>query len=114
MNIVFVYYELENKLYVFDTFDYTYQISDWVITDTMTWEAETIFSILNNGSSTPVAVGGERGVPHMGAGPNGVVNITSGDGIVNIEQMVDTGQGGRRGSMDAAGLIDIGSSGDLF
>ena len=26
MNIVFVYYELENKLYVFDTFDYTYQI----------------------------------------------------------------------------------------
>lgn len=94
--------------------DYTYQISDWVITDTMTWEAETIFSILNNGNSQPVAVGGERGIPHMGAGPNGVLNIQSGDNIVNIEQLVDTGTGGRRGSLDAAGLIDIGSSGDLF
>ena len=43
--------------------DYTYQVSDWVITDTMTWEAETIFSILNNGSNTPVAQGGEIGLP---------------------------------------------------
>jgi hypothetical protein len=94
--------------------DYTYQISDWVITDSMTWEAETIFSVLNNGSSTPVAVGGELGIKHLGAGPNGIVNITSGDGIVNIEQLVDTGAGGRRGSLDAAGLIDIGSAGDLF
>jgi hypothetical protein len=94
--------------------DYTYQISDWVITDTMTWEAEAIFSVLNNGSSQPVAVGGELGIKHMGAGPNGIVNINSGDGIVNIEQLVDTGAGGRRGSLDAAGLIDIGSAGDLF
>lgn len=94
--------------------DYTYQVSDWVITDTMTWEAETIFSVLNNGSSQPVAVGGERGVQHMGSGPNGTVNIQSGDGVVNIEQLVDTGSNGRRGSLDAAGLIDIGSSGDLF
>ena len=94
--------------------DYTYQISDWVITDTMTWEAETIFSVLNNGSSQPVAVGGELGITHMGSGPNGTVNITSGDGIVNIEQLVDTGSNGRRGSLDAAGLIDIGSAGDLF
>ncbi len=94
--------------------DYTYQVSDWVITDTMTWEAETIFSVLNNGSATPVAVGGERGITHMGAGPNGTVNISSGDGIVNIEQLVDTGASGRRGSLDAAGLIDISSNGDLF
>lgn len=98
---------------------YTYQTSDWVITDTMEWEAETIYSILNGGSSpipggVPVAVGGELGITHMGAGPNGTVNITSGDGIVNIEQLVDTGAGGRRGSLDAAGLIDIGSAGDLF
>lgn len=94
--------------------DYTYQASDWIITESMTWEAETIFSILNNGGSQPVAVGGELGIKHMGAGPNGVVNIVSGDGIVNIEQLVDTGANGRRGSLDAAGLIDIGSSGDLF
>ena len=94
--------------------DYAYQTSDWVITDTMTWEAETIFSVLNSGSSQPAAVGGELGIKHMGAGPNGVVNITSGDGIINIEQLADTGANGRRGSLDAAGLIDIGSSGDLF
>lgn len=99
--------------------DYTYQVSDWVITDTMSWEAETIFSVLNGGSSpipggVPVAVGGERGITHMGVGPNGIVTIPSGDGITNIEQLVDTGSGGRRGSLDAAGLIDIGTGGDLF
>jgi hypothetical protein len=94
--------------------DYTYNATDWVITDTMSWEAETIFSVLNNGSSQPVAVGGERGIQHMGSGPYGVVNIQSGDGIVNIEQLADTGANGRRGSMDASGLIDIGSAGDLF
>lgn len=99
--------------------DYTYQVSDWVITDSMTWEAERIFSVLNGGSSplpggVPAAVGGERGVQHMGTGPNGIVNITSGDGIVNIEQLADTGSGGRGGSLDAAGLIDIGSAGNLF
>lgn len=94
--------------------DYTYTSQDFTITDNMTWEAETMFSILNNGSSQPVAVGGERGVTHMGSGPNGTVNINSGDGVVNIEQLVDTGTNGRRGSLDAAGLIDISSAGDLF
>lgn len=98
---------------------YTYSATDWVITDTMQWEAEAIYSVLNGGSSpipggVPAAVGGERGIKHMGAGPNGIVTIQSGDGIQNIEQMVDTGSGGRRGSLDAAGLIDIGSAGDLF
>lgn len=98
---------------------YSYSATDWVITDKMDWEAETIFSILNGGSSpipggVPAAVGGERGIKHMGSGPNGILNIISGDGIVNVEQLADTGSGGRRGSLDAAGLIDIGTSGDLF
>mgnify|MGYP000712036359 CR=1 FL=1 len=104
--------------------DYTYQTSDWVITDSMTWEAESIFSILNGGTSpnsggVPVAVGGERGIRHMGGGLNGDRTIISGNdvsgqAIQNIEQLVDTGSSGRRGSLDAAGLIDIGSSGDLY
>jgi len=75
--------------------DYTYQVSDWVITDTMTWEAETIFSILNNGSSTPVAQGGELGIPFSN---------------IPIERQTDTGTNGRRGSLDAPGLIDLGSA----
>ncbi len=93
---------------------YTYAANDWVITDNMDWEAEAIFSVLNNGNSQPVAVGGEIGVFHMGAGPFGNVTINSGDGITNIEQLVDTGQGGRRGSLDASGLIDIGSDANLY
>ncbi len=98
--------------------DYTYQVSDWVIMDNMTWEAETIFSILNGGSSSipggvPAAVGGELNIKHIGASPNGIGNLISGDGIVNVEQLSDVG--GRRGSLDAAGLIDLSSSsGELF
>ena len=96
---------------------YAFDAGNWIITDTM--EAERIFSILNGGSSpipggVPAAVGGERGIQHMGAGPNGIVNIISGDGIVNIEQLADTGSGGRGGSLDASGLIDVGNSSDLF
>lgn len=75
--------------------DYTYQVSDWVITDTMSWEAENIFSILNNGSSTPVAQGGELGLAFSN---------------IPIERATDTGQNGRRGSLDAPGLIDLGSA----
>jgi hypothetical protein len=87
-----------------NSIDYTYQVSDWVITDTMNWEAETIFSVLNGGSSllgggANVATGGEIGLPFSNIG---------------IERATDTGTNGRRGSMDASGLIDLGSDGSLF
>lgn len=97
-----------------DGIDYSYTVSDWVITDRMSWQAERIFSVLNGGSSpfssggTPVAQGGEIGVRHMGAGQNGILPA------LNIEQLADTGSAGRGGSMDAAGLIDIGDYGELF
>src|SRR5208282_6050189 len=77
--------------------DYTYQVSDWVITDSMTWEAETIFSTVNGG---PAAVGGQIGLQPFG------IN----DGANWIERAADSGASGRRGSLDAAGLIDIGTS----
>lgn len=102
---------------------YTYQANDWVITDNMEWEAENIYSFLNGGSSgtqssgNPVAQGGEIGVVHLGGGQFGGPNITSGpdtNPVVNIEQLVDTGSSGYRGSLDAAGLIDIGSDTNLF
>ena len=76
--------------------DYTYQVSDWVITDSMTWEAEAIFSTVNGG---PAAVGGQLNLQ-----PFGINNPTW------IERQADSGANGRRGSLDAAGLIDLGSS----
>lgn len=88
--------------------DYTYQVSDWVITDTMTWEAENIFSILGTGNSnpqlggTPVAQGGEIGIS-----PSIVLGGQTGN--IPIEQATDTGSQGRRGSLDAAGLLDLGT-----
>jgi hypothetical protein len=74
---------------------YTYSSNDWVITDKMSWEAETIYSILNNGSNTPVAQGGEIGLAFSN---------------IQIERNTDTGLNGRRGSLDSPGLIDLGSA----
>lgn len=93
--------------------EYTLSADDWVIVDNMQWTAETIFSVLNGGSSPisgghPAAVGGELGILHMGGGPNGLTpNMVA-------EQLADTNAGGRRGSMDASGLIDLGSNGELL
>jgi hypothetical protein len=80
---------------------YAYNADDWVITDKMDWEAETIYSVLAGGDTHPilgksVAVGGERGSP-AGYGESSW-----------IERKTDTGES--RGSLDASGLIDIGSS----
>ena len=69
---------------------YTYQTSDWVIVDTMNWEAETIFSTLGN-SSTPAATGGTRGLPLA------LLSPTS-----DVEQAADSGV--LRGSLDIPGV----------
>ncbi len=79
--------------------DYTYQVSDWVITDNMSWQAENIYSVLNAGSASNVATGGIIRIPFSN---------------IDIERQTDVGANGRRGSLDAAGLIDLGDSGDLF
>lgn len=91
--------------------DYTYSSDDWVITEQMQWVGETIFSIRNAGAvgngpgAFAVAQGGERGIQHA----------TFNNEVQNIEQVVDTGGSNRRGSMDAAGLIDlVGSGGIVF
>jgi hypothetical protein len=77
---------------------YTYSADNWIITDTMQWEAEQIYSQVNGG---PAATGGQNNLlkPFGGA-----FNPTW------IESQTDMGAGGRRGSLDAAGLIDIGTS----
>lgn len=76
--------------------DYTYQVSDWVITDSMTWEAEYIYSTL--GSGGPAAKGGQDGIVKP-------FNINNDNWV---ERQVDSGAAGRRGSLDTAGLIDLG------
>lgn len=66
-----------------------YQTNDWVITDSMTWEAETIYTTLANG---PSATGGVQNIPLA------ILSPTS-----DIEQAADVGS--RRGSLDAPGLL---------
>lgn len=88
-----------------ESLDYSYGAESWLITDNMSWKAETIFSILGGGSNpnasggAPVATGGERQIPFSN---------------VPIERETDTGSNGRRGSLSASGLIDLGSDGTLF
>lgn len=79
--------------------NYEYGADNWIISDKMEWEAEHVFSVLNSGSGLPVANGGERGIPFSN---------------ISIERLADTGANGRRGSLDASGLIDLGSDGTLF
>src|SRR5208337_1647978 len=43
--------------------DYTYDAENWIISDTMAWEAETIFSTVNGG---PAAVGGQLNLRPFG------------------------------------------------
>jgi hypothetical protein len=87
---------------------YSYNHDNWVITDDMNWTAETIYSHLAGGNANPVATGGERGFAPS------IIQGSIGGQAVNIEQLTDTGANGRRGSLDAEGLIDIGSSGSAF
>jgi hypothetical protein len=76
--------------------DYQYQQNDWVITDNMSCEAEGIYSTVNGG---PAAVGGQYGQQSFQQGNTNWIEVAT-----------DMGQNGRRGSLDAAGLIDIGTS----
>jgi len=76
--------------------DYTYDAENWIISDMMSWEAETIYSLVNGG---PAAVGGQLNLQPFGLNnPNW------------IERQTDSGANESRGSLDAAGLIDIGTS----
>lgn len=67
----------------------TYRSDDFIIVDSMEWEAETIFSTLGaNNNAVPAAAGG-RQIPLTNINP--------------IERSADKGD--RRGSLDAAGLL---------
>lgn len=79
--------------------DVTYSADNWIITEALSWEAETIYSFLNSNTDTSAATGGIRPIPHA--------NIAQ-------EQIADRGGNGKRGALDVSGLIDLGSSGDLY
>jgi hypothetical protein len=67
---------------------YAYNSGDWIISETMNCQAETIFSVMNGGPVGNIIV--PRAVnPYVDA----------------IEQGTDVGN--RRGSLDAQGLIDL-------
>lgn len=66
---------------------YTYSASDFIITDEMTWQAEDIFSVLNNGA----VVGNTNAVGQP-------VNLNT------FEAEADVGK--FRGALDAPGLLD--------
>lgn len=68
---------------------YTYSVSDWVITDNMSWQAESIYTTLAN---APSSTGGVQNIPLS------ILSPTS-----DIERAADVGQ--RLGSMDAPGLL---------
>lgn len=67
--------------------NYTYNANDYLITDTMSWKAETIYSTLGTGGIN-AATGGARGLPLA---------------FNAIER--DADRGGRRGALDAPGLL---------
>lgn len=71
---------------------YTYSSDNWIVSDEMSWMAETIYSYLGSSGKSPVTGGGERA--------NGFKVYFD-----EIEQQADTGA--RRGSLDAPGLIKI-------
>ncbi len=70
---------------------YGYQANEWIITDTMSFVAETIGSTLGAGSN-PAATGGERAIPISLSSPTS-----------DIERAADIGL--RRGSMDSPGIL---------
>lgn len=65
--------------------NYTYGANDWIISDKMSWKAETIYSTLANGNA---ATGGEINRPLA---------------VDAVEQATDVGA--HRGSLDTAGLL---------
>jgi len=85
--------------------DVTYNADNWIITETMSWEAETIFSI--TGGSTDPNAGGSAAQSAAKGGERGIQHAIFSNPIPNIEQAADTGSAGRRGALDAGGLIDM-------
>lgn len=86
-----------------------YTAENWVISDSMNWEAETIYSISGttpNGLSNSAAFAGGSAMGERGIAP-AIFNIPGAVPINGIEQLSDTGAQGRRGSLDAGGLVDM-------
>ncbi len=73
----------------FENVSYTYGVSDYILQETASWKAEDIYTTLANG---PAATGGENSIPLAIQAPTS-----------DIER--DTDVGGRRGSLDAPGIL---------
>lgn len=84
--------------------DVTYSADNFIISDSMQWTAETIFSTAGNG---PV---GNLPSPRGDYKPALIGNGLYSD----IERSVDQGKAGRRGSLDAGGLLSLVGTPSLY
>jgi hypothetical protein len=75
----------------------TYSADDWIISDSMDWDAETIYTSYDGGVFTPDKT----------ARPDVWIKDARNPYVDSIESTTDTGK--YRGSMDAGGIIDISS-----
>jgi hypothetical protein len=82
---------------------YQLEAENWIISEAMTFSAENIHSYKSTDPSQPAATGGD-----------GKIKLNLLGGAPSIEQLADIGAGGRRGALDASGLIDIGSADSIF
>jgi len=81
-----------------------YTSDNFIISDSMNWKAESIFSTVLGG---PVgSLGSPRGDYKPALIGNGAVS--------DIERRVDQGQSGRRGSLDAGGLLSLVGNPSLY
>jgi hypothetical protein len=78
---------------------YTYDASNWIITDSMGFEAETIFSMIS-GNKSSVLDQSERS------------DLTARSDLW-WKYEVDADTGVKRGTMDVSGIIDVGNSGSV-
>lgn len=76
-----------------------YSSNDWIITDDVSFKAERVYSFLSESGGKSAANGGDLGIT-----PSGPMNS---EGVSDVERVVDAGKGGRLGSLDSGGLLDL-------
>ncbi|MCZ2224567.1 MAG: hypothetical protein LC122_13160 [Chitinophagales bacterium] len=88
----------------FTDLDTRLSADDWLIQDNVSFVAETIYSVLTSSKAGSLVGNSAATGRDLGLITSGPFNT---EDAVDIERVVDTGSGGRRGSLDSGGLLDI-------